>query len=162
MRNIRKSIDNAQDCCYNKMRINRKLEVRFLPKYMTRQRKVLLAYLTEHADEKLSARQIESDLSGEGISISAVYRNLSDFEKEGKIRRVNKSGSREVFYQYTDAEHCNECLHLSCEKCGKTYHMNMEVTQMLIKNLASSDEFDIDKANTVLYGVCKDCRKNGE
>ena len=101
----------------------RKLEVGQVPKYMTKQRKALLRYLSQHADETLSAKQIEAALSGEGISISAVYRNLSELEREGKIRRVNQSGSREVFYQYTDGAHCRECLHLSCEKCGKTYHM---------------------------------------
>lgn len=129
-----------------------------MPKYMTKQRKALLAYLTLHADEKLSARQMEAALGGEGVSISAVYRNLAELEKEGKVRRVNQSGSREVFYQYTDGAHCKECLHLSCEKCGKTYHMNTQGAAMLIENLAQSDEFTIDKASTVLYGVCKACR----
>ena len=128
---------------------------------MTKQRKTLISYLSAHADEKLSAKQIEADLSGEGISISAVYRNLSDLEKEGKVRRVNQSGSREVFYQYTDGAHCRESLHLSCQKCGRTYHMNTLGADMLVKNLAQSDEFTIDKANTVLYGVCKDCQKQG-
>ena len=130
-----------------------------LPKYMTKQRKALLNYLSMHADERLSAKQLEDALKSEGISISAVYRNLSELEKEGKVRRVNNSGSREVFYQYTDGAHCKDCLHLSCEKCGKTYHMNSAVAQTLIENLAQSDEFTIDKANTVLYGVCGDCRK---
>ena len=129
---------------------------------MTQQRKALLEYLSLHADEKLTARQIAADVSAEGISTSAVYRNLSELESEGKVRRVNQSGSREVFYQYTDGEHCKDCLHLSCEKCGKTYHMNMQGAQMLVQNLAQSDEFTIDKANTVLYGVCKECRNNGE
>ena len=130
-----------------------------MPKYMTKQRKALLNYLSMHADERLSAKQLEDALKSEGISISAVYRNLSELEREGKVRRVNNSGSREVFYQYTDGAHCKDCLHLSCEKCGKTYHMNSAVAQMLIENLAQSDEFTIDKANTVLYGVCGDCRK---
>lgn len=129
---------------------------------MTKQRKALLNYLSQHADERLSAKQLEDALSCEGISISAVYRNISELEREGKVRRVNNSGSREVFYQYTDGEHCKDCLHLSCEKCGKTYHMNMQGAQMLVQNLAQSDEFTIDKANTVLYGVCKECRNNGE
>ena len=130
-----------------------------MPKYMTKQRKALLNYLSMHADERLSAKQLEDALKIEGISISAVYRNLSELEREGKVRRVNNSGSREVFYQYTDGAHCKDCLHLSCEKCGKTYHMNSAVAQTLIENLAQSDEFTIDKANTVLYGVCGDCRK---
>ena len=126
---------------------------------MTKQRKALLNYLSMHADERLSAKQLEDALKSEGISISAVYRNLSELEREGKVRRVNNSGSREVFYQYTDGAHCKDCLHLSCEKCGKTYHMNSAVARTLIENLAQSDEFTIDKANTVLYGVCGDCRE---
>ena len=65
----------------------------------------------------------------------------------------------EVYYQYTDGVHCKESLHLSCEKCGKTYHMNSECAKMLIENLAQSDEFAIDKASTVLYGVCRECQK---
>ena len=130
-----------------------------MPKYMTKQRKALLNYLSMHADERLSAKQLEDALKSEGISISAVYRNISELEREGKVRRVNNSGSREVFYQYADGAHCKDSLHLSCEKCGKTYHMNSAVAQTLIENLAQSDEFTIDKANTVLYGVCGDCRK---
>lgn len=127
---------------------------------MTKQRKALLAFLSAHADEELSARQLETALSDVGVSISAVYRNLSDLEKEGKIRRVSKSGVREVLYQYIDSDVCRGFLHLSCEKCGKTYHMNMRGTEMLMNSLEQSDKFFINKANTVLYGVCKDCRKN--
>ena len=131
-----------------------------MPKYMTKQRKNLLAFLEQHADEELSAKIIESELGGMGVSISAVYRNLSDLEKEGKVRRVSKSGTREVYYIYTDAHTCSECLNLSCKKCGKTYHMNAECADMLINTLAQSDDFTIDKSETVLYGVCKDCKNN--
>lgn len=130
-----------------------------MQKYKTRQRRVLLDYLAAHADEELSARQIETALREFDISLSAVYRNLSALESEGKVRRVSKSGSREVYYQYTDCMSCKDCLHLSCEKCGKTYHMNIPGMEMLIENLASSDEFAIDRKNTVLYGVCKSCQK---
>ena len=130
-----------------------------MSKYMTKQRKALLAFLSEHADEELSARQMEQALSEQGISISAVYRNLAELEKEGKVRRSSKSGSREVYYLYTDGSECRDCLHLSCEKCGKTYHMSTESAQTLIDALAQSDEFTVDRSNTVLYGVCKSCKK---
>lgn len=130
-----------------------------MPKYMTKQRKALLGFLEQHADEELSAKIIESELSDLGVSISAVYRNLSDLEKEGKVRRVSKSGSREVYYLYTDSHECRESLHLSCKKCGKTYHMDSELAESLINKLALSDDFTIDKSDTVLYGVCKDCKK---
>ena len=130
-----------------------------MPKYMTKQRKALLEFLSAHADEELTAKQMEQALSEQGISISAVYRNLAELEKEGKVRRSSKSGSREVYYLYTDGSECRDCLHLSCEKCGKTCHMSMEGAQTLSEALAQSDEFTVDKSNTVLYGVCKSCKK---
>lgn len=130
-----------------------------MPKYMTKQRKTLLAFLEKHADVELSAKKIEAELCDQGVSISAVYRNLSDLEKEGKIRRISKSGSREVFYLYTDSHECRDCLHLSCKKCGKTYHMDTDGAEKLIEILAQNDDFTIDKSETVLYGVCKDCKK---
>ena len=133
-----------------------------MPKYMTKQRKTLLDFLERHADEELSAKKIEAELADSGVSISAVYRNLSELEKEGKVRRISKSGSREVFYLYTDTHECRESLHLSCKKCGKTYHMNSQCADMLINNLAQNDKFTIDKSDTVLYGICKACKKNGE
>lgn len=128
-----------------------------MPKYMTKQRKALLAFLSEHADKEFSARQIAETLSSDSVSVSAVYRNLSALEQDGKIRRVSKSGSREAFYQYTDCTGCKDCLHLSCEKCGKTYHMNTPDAERLVAALAQNDEFSIDKTATVLYGVCKEC-----
>ncbi len=130
-----------------------------MSKYVTNQRKILLQYLSHHTDEPLSARKIADELESENISISAVYRNLSELEKEGKLRRASKSGSREVFYQYTAAEECKECLHLSCTECGKTYHMSVSNAELIAKSIAKNDMFDIDKSETVIYGVCKGCKK---
>ena len=59
--------------------------------YSTQQRKALLAYLSRHPDELLSARQIADALADEKISLSAVYRNLAQLETEEKVRRSSKS-----------------------------------------------------------------------
>ena len=126
-------------------------------KYMTKQRKILLEYLEEHADENISAKQIIDALSEYGISTSAIYRNIAALESENKITRVTKNGSREIYYRFTDSNECKKCIHLSCEKCGKTFHMNIEGAQQLVDNVEKSDMFRIDKANTVLYGLCKKC-----
>ena len=79
--------------------------------YSTRQRKALLAYLSRHPDELLSARQIAAALEQEKISLSAVYRNLAQLEAEEKVRRSSKTGTREVYYQYLAAECCKGALH---------------------------------------------------
>lgn len=125
--------------------------------YMTQPRKRLLSYLHSHADETLTAGQISQDLPE--ISVSAVYRNLAALEQDGTVRRVAKSGSREVFYQYMQAEACREHLHLSCKQCGKTFHMDGEETEALLASIARLDGFAVDRADTVLYGICEACRR---
>ncbi len=127
-----------------------------MPKYMTKQRRILIEYLSLHTDESMSANQIAEALSDK-ISKSAVYRNLADMELEGKLRRVAETKSREAVYQYADSEKCHECLHLSCKKCGKTYHMGMNTADSLVESVSKKESFVIDKERTVLYGICKEC-----
>ena len=134
-----------------------------MPKYQTKQRKTLLEYLARHADETLSGKQIADALQDDNISLSAVYRNLAELEEEGKVHRISKEGSRKVYFRYEDAD-CKSHLHLSCRKCGKTYHLDAAETDCLISSVAQSSRFAVDTSDTVLYGVCADCqyRLNGE
>lgn len=128
--------------------------------YMTQPRKRLLTYLHKHADETLSAGQISEELPE--ISVSAVYRNLAALEKDGAVRKVAKAGTREVFYQYTQAEACKDQLHLSCKKCGRTFHMDEAESRTLLASIAQVDGFAVDREETVLYGVCRGCQKQPE
>lgn len=131
-----------------------------MAKYMTKQRQMLLDVLAEHHDEALCARQIALLLGGNSVSVSAVYRNLSYLEESGSIKRIPKAGSHEVYYQYTSAPQCREKLHLSCKKCGKTFHMDTDSAENLISSIEKSDCFIIDKAETVLYGICSGCQED--
>ncbi len=128
-----------------------------MPQYATRQRKALLQYLQAHPDESFSARRIADALDAEGVSLSAVYRNLAALESQGMIRRTPKDGSNEVFYRFTQADACRQHLHLSCSQCGKTFHMDVPATESLVEQVAESTDFLIDRSNTVLYGVCGAC-----
>ena len=127
--------------------------------YNTKQRRALLAFLGEHPDELLTARQMANALAEKQISLSAVYRNLAQLEAEEKVRRGSKSGTREVYYQYLDAESCKGALHMSCVKCGRTFHMASGNAVLFAKHLAQSEQFTLDAADTVLYGTCADCRE---
>jgi Fur family ferric uptake transcriptional regulator len=127
--------------------------------YVTKQRKILLDYLSAHTDQQLCASKIATDLKDEGISLSAVYRNLATLEADGKVKRNTKGGTREVYYQYVDDECCKEHLHLYCKKCGKTFHLDTEETSMFVNRIALNDNFKIDKSDTILYGVCKICQE---
>ena len=128
-----------------------------MSKYMTKQRKILTDYLSCHPDESISAGGIAEALADK-ISKSAVYRNLSDMEAEGKVRRVVSGNSREVIYQYVNGHGCEGNLHLSCKKCGKTVHMQKQIADELVSTVAANDNFSIDKGETVIYGICSQCK----
>lgn len=129
-----------------------------MPAYSTKQRKLLLDYLSQHTDEKLSAKQIAFALRDKSISLSAVYRNLSVLEKAGAIKRYGVSESREIIYQFIDEKNCKEHLHLSCKKCGRIFHLNSKDSEIFIKIIADNESFTVDRAKTVVYGICKDCQ----
>ena len=126
--------------------------------YATKQRKILTDYLEAHPDTMVTADEIGDALESFGISRSAIYRNLAELESEGRIRRSVREGTRKVFFQYVDAEHCRGELHLSCKKCGRTIHMDHEAAEALVADIAGKQAFEIDKAETVLFGVCGDCQ----
>lgn len=131
-----------------------------MAKYMTKQRKLLLAYLSAHADETLPTGRIVEALAGEGISASAIYRNLAALEQEGKLKHSARPGSQELSYRYIGAERCQGHLHLSCLRCGRTVHMEQAASDALAQGLAQSEGFRLNRADTVLYGVCAECQKD--
>lgn len=130
-----------------------------MPKYSTRQRTLLREYLAARSDEEMTAREIASALETQGISKSAVYRNLADLEEEGLLKRRTLQGSREIHYRYLGKESCAEALHLSCKVCGRTIHMSSQETEFFVRTIAANDRFLLDRHETVLYGTCRNCRK---
>jgi len=125
--------------------------------YQTEQRKKLYALLRENPHAALSVKEIFSALEGEGISISAIYRNLSAMTKEGLVRRSIRSGSREALYQFVGCEGCRNELHLTCTGCGKTFHMDHELARTVQESVRQTSGFQIDNTKTSLYGVCRTC-----
>ena len=129
-----------------------------MKKYDTRQRDLLLAFLGRHPDQLLTVRQIAQELDPQ-ISLSAVYRNLAQLEAEGLVRRWAQPGGREACFRFTGAPECRSRLHLSCTRCGRTFHMDAAHAARLTSAMAELDGFDLDIARTVLYGVCQDCHR---
>ncbi len=129
-----------------------------MPRYNTRQRDVLLQYLSDHAHEALTAHEIALALEDQGISRSAVYRNLSTLVKEGVLKKGAKEDGREAVYQYIDADHCHGKLHLTCKTCGKTIHLPEPETERLMAFLEKEEAFSLAPSDTVLYGECKNCK----
>lgn len=128
-------------------------------RYKTEQRKILQDFLANHPHETFTAKEISELIDNGKVSLSAVYRNLSELEKSGLLKRISVSGSREAVYQYIGAASCKEQIHLTCKKCGKTVHMENDDTEIIISRALSHRNFVIDKKETVLYGICGACQK---
>lgn len=127
-----------------------------MKKYSTKQREELMAYFEQHPHKQFTAHEIAETLAAE-ISQSAVYRNLSELEKDGTISRSLKEGCRESLYQYTKAEACKNAIHLACTKCGNIRHLNSKIAENMRKAAKEMDGFFI--GNAFVYGICGNCEK---
>ncbi len=126
--------------------------------YMTRQRRDLLSFFSAHSDENFSAADIAEELNRTArfpISISAVYRNILLLEKEGYLTRSAGDKPRESKYRYF----CANQLHLICEKCGNTRHLDKAAADCLIRSAGEEDGFSIDISKTTICGLCRNCKE---
>lgn len=128
--------------------------------YQTEQREILHDFFDEHPHQQLTAKEIAAELSDAAISLSAIYRNLAAMTEEGVLRCTVKAGSREKLYQFVDSQTCRACIHLHCLQCGRMFHMNHRTAALMQHRLLESDDFQIDSAKTVIYGICKMCKKS--
>ena len=126
-------------------------------KYSTKQRELLIKYLSEHIDEQVSTYQIANELQNSEISLSAIYRNLSDLEKDGLVKMCIKKNSREVYYQYIATDECKNSIHLTCRMCGKSFHMDANDAEILLLSVKLNNGFTINKSLSTLYGICENC-----
>ena len=128
-----------------------------MSEYMTEQRRELLDFFEKNHDRCFNAKDVAEALKDSNISISAIYRNLARLERDGYLSRTLKKGSRESYYQSMVSDNCRNSIHLSCIKCGNTFHMDNKVSTELLEGVSKNGGFRISKAKTVLYGVCGSC-----
>ncbi len=127
--------------------------------YMTEQRRTLLAFFKENAGESFAIDEVVERLGGEGISRSAVYRNVDKMAADGLLRKAAPDGSRHTVYQFAACgSHCDR-IHLRCESCGKVFHMGSEKDEQALRSVLEKSGFELDEHSAVLPGLCKDCKK---
>lgn len=128
-----------------------------MTKYRTLQRSMIQELFSEHPHEMFSAKEIRGLLGDETVSLSAIYRNLAELERSGQVLRLAKSGAREAYYRYTGTQACRGRIHLTCKKCGRTFHMKQEDAEALVQSARKYRDFSVDLTDTVLIGICGDC-----
>ncbi|NLL91385.1 MAG: transcriptional repressor [Ruminococcaceae bacterium] len=125
---------------------------------MTKQRRLLMDFFENHPDRLFSAGEIADNLTRENISISAVYRNLNALLEKGLIDCVTKDGVREKYYRFLISEECRSSIHLTCTRCNRSFHLDADKTDSIVKSALKNSGFSIDTSKSVLYGRCGKCK----
>ncbi len=133
-----------------------------MAKYNTEQRQLMLDIFKYSGHQTLSAADIMKLCGEEDISISAIYRNLKMMESEGVISKVVDKNRPKTLYHYVDPKQCSGVIHLKCEECENTYHLNRHISDMLYGLVRDQLNFSISESSAFLYGKCNNCSQNQE
>ncbi len=128
-----------------------------MSKYQTEQRGKLLELFKTSEHQSFSASDIFKKYANDDISISAIYRNLKTMENDGLICKIVDNKRGEALYHYVNPDKCLGVIHLKCEECENTYHLNKHISTMIM-NIAKDDlKFSISNSSAFLYGKCDKC-----
>ena len=133
--------------------------------YNTRTRQLILDYLINNRQHAVSASNILEHLEEQGASPNptTVYRYLDKLAKDGTVIKYVAEKGCQAAYQYVEpGRGCEQHLHLKCVKCGKIIHLECHFMEEISHHIEESHGFTLQCKNSILYGVCKECKGSGE
>ena len=133
--------------------------------YNTRTRQLILDYLINNRQHAVSASNILEHLEAQGASPNptTVYRYLDKLAKDGTVIKYVAEKGCQAAYQYVEpGRGCEQHLHLKCVKCGKIIHLECHFMEEISHHIEESHGFTLQCKNSILYGVCKECKGSGE
>lgn len=125
--------------------------------YQTEQKKLLLTYLSSHADRAFTLDELTAVMTECGVGKSTVYRLVARLAEEGTVRRYAREEGRGYTYQYLESGECHSHLHLRCVICGRVIHLSEEVSGLFASTLIENNRFYLDDSRTLLFGRCAEC-----
>ena len=105
-----------------------------------------------HATADAVAAVVRADIGA--ISLQSVYDALGVLVGEGLIRRIQPAGSPARFEDRVGDNH----HHLICRKCGRMVDVDCAVGSSPCLTAYDDCGFEIDEAEVVYWGRCRDCR----
>lgn len=128
--------------------------------YKTKGRQEILKYLIENSNKAVTVREIYQYIQNEDIkvSITTVYRYLDKLVSEGQAMKYVSDKGEKSGYQYVgESQGCQEHLHLQCIKCGRVIHLDCEFMHDINNHIMKHHSFNLNCANSILYGICEEC-----
>lgn len=121
-------------------------------------RRAVLAWLDRHPHA--SATQVHAGLDGElgSVSHQAVYDALWAFEQAGLVRCIQPAGHPAHFERRVGDNH----HHVVCRDCGRIEDVDCVAGAAPCLTPGQRRSFDIDEAEVVFWGLCRDCGAAGQ
>ena len=131
-------------------------------KYKTRQKEMLIDYLSSVEGEHITANDVCEFFKSQGETIgqSTIYRHLESLVDEGIINKYVIDANSPACFEYVGREsHLagEVCFHCKCEKCGCLIHLHCDELSEIGKHLYNEHHFKLDPKRTVFYGLCENC-----
>ncbi len=134
-----------------------------MARYDTKQKRMLLNFLNEHPESGFSVEELHAALAetypGEPTpGKSTLYRLIARLVSEGRVKRFSIGNGRRFAYQIVSCRTCDTHLHLKCTSCGCLYHMDHTVSERIMEEIRERSDFSLDERETVLFGICSECK----
>ena len=97
-----------------------------------------------------------------GLDVNSM-KPLDKLAKDGTVIKYVAEKGCQAAYQYVEpGRGCEQHLHLKCVKCGKIIHLECHFMEEISHHIEESHGFTLQCKNSILYGVCKECKGSGE
>lgn len=132
--------------------------------YSTHQKRQMLGFLQTHEYEPFTVDEFVFRLKqqGENIGRTTAYRYLEQLSVSGDVRKYQSPQGATCYQHVADRAACDAHFHMMCKSCGRLYHVDCELIDALTKHIRSEHGFMLDPRETVLVGICADCRDGEE
>ena len=122
-----------------------------------------MVHISEIANVYVSDIHDHFRQTGSSMGVATIYRQLEQLVSEGQMRKYVVESSSAACFEYIGARQgCARFIHCKCGKCGKILHIDQSEIQEMTRLLEERSGFRMDSGQTVLYGVCGDCRADQE
>ena len=130
--------------------------------YKTKQRQILLDYLSARRGEHATIADIAAHFAamGEEIGTSTIYRRLNRLVEEGVVKRYVFADSAAASFEYIGQTEESQ-YHMKCKSCGDLVHLECDLIEKLCSHVREDHDFELDLGQTVFYGLCASCRRAG-
>ncbi|MBQ8310376.1 MAG: transcriptional repressor [Clostridia bacterium] len=131
--------------------------------YRTAGRGAISGFFEAHPDCQFTADELYAAVSEvASVGKSSVYRHLSELCDKDVVRKFRSEERGCNVYQYVGTGcDCRDHFHEKCTVCGKIRHLDCHMTTDFALHLLREHGFSVNCGQSILYGVCADCRERG-